>query len=330
MEYCSWKSLEKRLPEVPDDKIHPLLKQLVFAVQFLNTTGFVHRDIKPANIVVSDDYEHLKLLDFGVMRRVAHDEGSGTDGYRFIATAQYSPPEFLAREEAPGESGFDAINVYQVGAVLHDLITKAPLFGEEKATKNKFKLFKAVTSKVPRVVSAAVPSRLIALCHAALDKDPAVRARSVSLRDFLVDADDLDSLRRRLSRGISGRQPPSGQPTLAVWHSRVSSWGRDAAQLEAQTLGPVTMKSERLLNGRRWRLDFAAATAPIYLDLVRVENGLAVHVAGASEYGPPILLIDDSGPNLPETGIAGALAAEYLYALDRAQASPTPGTEDTA
>jgi hypothetical protein len=321
MEYCPWKSLEKRLSDVPDEKIHSLLKQLVGAVQFLDSKGLVHRDIKPANIVVSDDFEQLKLLDFGVMRRVAHDEGSGTDAHKFIATAQYSPPEFLAREEVPGAAGFSAINVYQVGAVLHDLITKTALFGEEKSTKNKFKLFKAVTERRPRVVSASVPPRLIALCLAALDKDPVVRVSSVKLEDFLADADDLDALRRRVARGGADKIPTAA-PTLAYWKPRVRSWGKEAAQLEAVTLGAVAMKAHSLPGGQRWQLDFAGAAAPIFVDLVSVNDGFAVHVLSGPDVdrGPAVFVIGADGPDLPEAGIPGALAARYLYALDLALA----------
>lgn len=319
MEFCPWKSLEKRLAGVPDEKVHLLLKQLVNAVKFLDAKGLVHRDIKPANIVVSDDFENLKLLDFGVIRRIAYDEGSGTEGYKFIATAQYSPPEFLGREECRGEAGFDAINLYQIGAVLHDLITKAAIFAEEKATKNKFILFKAVTEKYPRVMNASVSPRLIALCLAALDKNPKSRAASVKIDDFLADADDVQTLRRRLTRS-GANEVLVLQPTLAVWRPKVDSWGRRAAQLEAEALGAVTMKPEKLVNGHRWKLDFESARASIYLDLLAVEGGLAVHVLSFpdEDRGAPTLVIDAQGPNLPETGIPGALAARYLYALDLA------------
>lgn len=322
MEFCPWKSLEKRLAEVPDDKVHALIKQLVAAVKFLDGRGLVHRDIKPANIVVSDDFERLKLLDFGVMRRVAHDEGSGTDGHQFIATAQYSPPEFLSREEAPGEKGFAAINVYQVGAVLHDLITKSALFAEEKATKNKFKLFKAVTERRPRVVSASVPPRLIALCLASLDKDPGARAASVQLDDFLADADDLQALRRRVARP-GAPAIAAGPPPLAAWRNKVRSWGMEAAQLEKDTLGAVTMRIRPLQRGHRWQIDFAAAGAPIFLDLLATDQGLAGYVLAEAEAerGAPIFLITQDGPDLPESGIPGALSAQYLYALDMALAA---------
>ncbi|WFP74741.1 protein kinase [Mesorhizobium sp. WSM4906] len=317
MEFCPWKSLERRLEDVPDNKVHHLVKQLVQAVNFLDAKGLVHRDIKPANIVVSDDFDHLKLLDFGVVRRIAYDEGNGTDGNKFIATAQYSPPEFLSRDEAPGETGFRAINLYQVGAVLHDLITKAPIFAEEKATKNKFKLFKAVTEKRPRVVSASVPPRLIALCLAALEKDPTIRAAGVQLDDFLADADHLDALRRRVGRGRRG-EAVAASPSIAVWSKKVRSWGMEAAKLESDTLGAVTMKEQRASQGVRWQLNFASADVPIYLDLARIDDGLSVRVISApeTEGTPAVLTIYADGPDLPETGIPGVLAAQYLYALD--------------
>jgi|GEM_PF-1780884 len=322
MEFCPWKSLERQLGNVPDENIHSLLKQLTKAVQFLDSKGLVHRDIKPANIVVSDDFQHLKLLDFGVMRRVAHDEGSGTDVYKFIATAQYSPPEFLSRDEAPNETGFSAINIYQIGAVLHDLITKTPIFGEEKATKNKFKLFKAVTEKPPRVISASVPPRLIALCVAALHKNPAIRTNSVKLEDFLSDVDDVETLRRRISQAKLTKTP-TAIPTLSVWERKVDSWGRSAAKLEAETLGAFTMRQERTPDGRRWRLSFGAASAPIFLEMIRVEGGFAIHVASSenADRGVPVFLISADGASLPEAGISSALAAQYLFALDQALAN---------
>ncbi|MER8902774.1 protein kinase [Mesorhizobium sp. M0772] len=330
MEFCPWKSLEKRLAEVPDDKIHDLLKQLVSAVKFLDDKGLVHRDIKPANIVASDDFNHLKLLDFGVMRKIAYDEGSGTDGNKFIATAQYSPPEFLLRDEIPGELGFRAINLYQVGAVLHDLITKTPIFAEEKATKNKFKLFKAVTEKRPRVISASVQPRLIALCLAALEKDPNIRAASVQLDDFLADADDLDALRRRIGRGGRG-EAARANPSIAAWKKRVRSWGLQAAQLESEPLGAVTMKEQETARGICWRLSFVSVEVPIYLDLARTDYGLAVRVIDVpdADHVPAVLKIYSEGPDLPEAGIPDVLAGQYLYTLDIALTAQATSTSVT-
>ncbi|MGM4990370.1 protein kinase domain-containing protein [Tardiphaga sp. 841_E9_N1_2] len=88
MEMCPWPNLEKCAPDIPDSNVEDLLRQLVEGVQFLHTRGLVHRDIKPANIVVDPAYQHLKLLDLGVLRQIAHTEGNGTDQEeqrRFVA-----------------------------------------------------------------------------------------------------------------------------------------------------------------------------------------------------------------------------------------------------
>ena len=188
MELCPWQTLDVVLPQIPNNQVQSLLSQLVDAVLFLDSKQLVHRDIKPANIAISPQFEHLKLLDLGVLRRIGPEEGNGTDAEektRFIATAQYSPPEYLTREEAGGESGFRGLNIYQVGAVLHDLIMRKPIFAEEAATLNRYILYKAITTKRPLIVNPELPARLITLCKASLEKNPRERLAKVKLQDFL-------------------------------------------------------------------------------------------------------------------------------------------------
>ncbi len=324
MEFCPWPSLEKRLADVPDSKVHQLLKQLTEAVLFLENRGYVHRDIKPANIAVSGDYKSLKLLDLGVLRRVGPEEGSGTDGRKFIATAQYSPPEFLSREEHPGAAGFNAINIYQIGAVLHDLIMKAPLFGEEAATKNKFILYKAVTEKRPRIANTSVPVRLIALCASALAKDASARTQSVTLQDFLAEADSPDVLRRRL-----GRAAPSSAaalPSLAVWGPRLRAWVRTAARKERDTLGASTVSTAPLPGGLKWAVAFTEAHSPVFVEARPSATGFSVFVVSSTEppVGTVVFEVGVNGSDLPEADIPDALAVQYLYALDLALAADKP------
>lgn len=321
MEFCPWPSLEKQIASVPDDQVHSVIKQVVQAVKFLDEKGYVHRDIKPANIVVSADYKSVKLLDLGVLRKVSPDEGSGTDDRKFIATAQYSPPEFLSREELPGARGFQAINVYQVGAVLHDMIMKVPLFGEEAATRNKFILFKAVTEKTPRVVNSNVPVRLVTLCRAALQKDPEARVSSATLDDFLADADCADALRRRIRGG--GQVNVVQAPSLVVYAPQVRSWVGAAARLERETLGAAIIRTVPSDRGARWSVKFANAGSTVLVDL-RVGGGkLSIQVV--SETDPPVasvvVEIGPDGPDLEPSDIPGAIAVQLLYALDLALAA---------
>lgn len=142
MEFVDWPQLAKRLQEVPDEAIVPLIGQLVDAVRYLEGLNIVHRDIKPENIHVSPDFMSLKLLDLGVAREFdSPDESEAaitdTGGRRpFLATAQYSSPDYLFRLDEPTAKLWRGLNFYQVGAVLHDLIKKEALFQHEVAIGN--------------------------------------------------------------------------------------------------------------------------------------------------------------------------------------------------
>jgi eukaryotic-like serine/threonine-protein kinase len=206
MEYFRGNELKKVVGRVPDAAVGPLIGQLVAAVRFLEGFGLVHRDIKPENILVSEDFAQLKLLDLGVVREISSDEDriDGTDqGERrpFIATAQYSSPEYLFRLEAPSQDTWKALTLYQVGGVLHDLVCKRALFDRAVAADNKYALAMAVLSEAPSFEGAsAAVAEWSALAVRCLAKQSAVRLKTVDWRDFDgVAASVADRLKRALA-----------------------------------------------------------------------------------------------------------------------------------
>jgi eukaryotic-like serine/threonine-protein kinase len=197
MEFVEYPQLKAVLKDVPDEKIGTLIAQLVEAIRFLEGMNIVHRDIKPENIHVSEDFNHLKLIDLGVVREISRkeddeDSPDSTDhGHRrqFIATAQYSSPEYLFRLDEPSPEMWKALSIYQAGAVLYDLIAKEPLFRTEVEMGNKFLVARAVLTKTPHFADAD-PKRLIAakaLAQRCLTKDPSARLAMVSWDDFLLE-----------------------------------------------------------------------------------------------------------------------------------------------
>lgn len=218
MEFIEWPQLKKVIGEVPEPRVSTIIQELVTAVIFLEKLGIVHRDIKPENIHVSLDFNKLKLLDLGVARGIdpqEEDSGDGTDqGHArpFIATAQYSSPEYLFRLDEPSPILWKALNLYQVGAVLHDLINKRPLFQDEVDKQNRWLVARAVLDKTPTFPDAD-PSRLArqkALASRCLIKDGAIRLQIASWTDFNFEAsaDGLSSLHAMLtkSKGTAGAQ----------------------------------------------------------------------------------------------------------------------------
>ena len=211
MEFVPWPQLTEKLPTLPDSAIVPLILQLVDAVKFLETLNIVHRDIKPENIHVSEDFSLLKLLDLGVAREFElpdSEDAAITDhgnSRPFLATAQYSSPEYLFRLDAPTKRLWSGLNFYQLGAVLHDLITKKPLFDHEMQLGNRWLVARAVLTKTPAFTDSN-PNRLLqlkVLSTQCLVKDLNTRLQLVGWDDFILEGsrNPLTALRARLQKG---------------------------------------------------------------------------------------------------------------------------------
>lgn len=225
MEYIEWPQLTKTLAAVPDSAIVPLISQLVESVRFLDSLNIVHRDIKPENIHVSPDFKHLKLLDLGVVREFDSLDASDacvTDHSNqrpFLATAQYSSPEYLFRLDEPTSKLWRGLNIYQVGAVLHDLIKKEPLFQHEMSLGNRWLVARAVLTKQPSFADP-VPNRLLtlkALASRCLIKDLDTRLAVVGWEDFVLEGttDPVSALRGRLAKGALTNRRGAGESSAA-------------------------------------------------------------------------------------------------------------------
>jgi serine/threonine-protein kinase len=88
---------------------------------FMHRNGVVHRDIKPSNIMVSVAGT-VKVTDFGIARLVDEETGLTRFGGG-IGTLHYMAPELIKS----GEVSF-AIDIYSLGATLHELLSGTPPF----------------------------------------------------------------------------------------------------------------------------------------------------------------------------------------------------------
>lgn len=259
MEYIEWPQLTKKLAEVPDSAIVPLISQLVEAVRFLDSLNIVHRDIKPENIHVSPDFKYLKLLDLGVVREFDSPDASDacvTDHGNqrpFLATAQYSSPEYLFRLDEPTAKLWRGLNIYQIGAVLHDLIKKEPLFKHEMSLGNRWLVARAVLAKQPSFADP-IPNRLLALkalSSRCLIKDLDTRLAVVGWEDFVLEgaSDPVSALRGRLAKGAIKNRRGAGESSAArLEFERTEFMKRFSDRIRAELIHicgaqlPLTMK----------------------------------------------------------------------------------------
>jgi serine/threonine protein kinase len=210
MEFLPWKNLADALKEIPIGRERQIISQVAAGARFLDRLGICHRDIKPENIVIDPDFKTCKLLDLGVIK--PHSDRAipyGPRGGTFLGTLRYSPPEFLLGEVDDSAIGWRAVTFYQLGAVLHDLIMRRPLFAEYE---NPFgRLVVAVKETKPEIESAAVSPAIVELARDCLVKAASTRLRLVNWKRFEREPSTTDvvaafqsRINRRVAKAESG------------------------------------------------------------------------------------------------------------------------------
>jgi len=261
--------LSRVLSSVARTNIKALVEQLARAARQLEDWGLTHRDIKPDNIHVTDEAQSsLTLLDFGVLKPHGDDSATRQQASKaFVGTHQYSPPEMIHGREEDSLNGWRAITFYQIGAVLHDLIARRPIF--ESATVRHADLVAAIDNVDVVVTADDVDPRLCNLATRCLLKDPRARLELVRWEDFMFSEQEAQrpSLRARkdallrqleLGRALNPVDPIEDGETRRLREVRLSTLVRSARTQFDQALAELG----GLMPPRTTRLDGGAHPDP--------------------------------------------------------------------
>ncbi|MEQ8765746.1 MAG: serine/threonine-protein kinase [Planctomycetota bacterium] len=157
-----------------------VVERICEAVAFAHAHGVIHRDLKPENVMVGAFGEVL-VLDWGVAKVLGEEEapapsasGDRAEGEGTLPGTILGTPGFMAPEQARGQvDRVDArSDVYAIGAILHDLLTRAHRSG------NRPPGLAWTAPEDPRQLNPEVPRRLAAICQRALAEDPCERYES--------------------------------------------------------------------------------------------------------------------------------------------------------
>jgi tetratricopeptide (TPR) repeat protein len=214
-ELVDGRSLDQLLTQgvVSPERVVDLGIQLAEALAAAHSLGIVHRDIKPSNLMVGGG-DRLKVLDFGVAKRVGWVGEPGEDDKTLTCTAHgavVGTPAYMAPEQIAGGGADARTDVHGAGCVLYQMLCGLAPFGEGPPSEVMRRVI--ATSPAPlRTVRADVPRRLADVVEKALAKKPGDRYQTADeLADALRAASNETGIRRAL-----GMVRLKASPRLAV------------------------------------------------------------------------------------------------------------------
>src|SRR5713226_6046595 len=114
--------------------------QVATALSYAHEKGIVHRDIKPENVMIRSD-GYVKVLDFGIAKLTEEFAGaSSTEAPTRlkVETAEgvvMGTATYMSPEQAKGRKVDARTDLWSLGAVLYEMITRQVPFAGETPTE---------------------------------------------------------------------------------------------------------------------------------------------------------------------------------------------------
>jgi serine/threonine protein kinase len=138
------------------------------ALEHAHSNNVIHRDIKPANLMLPDS-GGVKVADFGLARALSSESGLTMTG------AIMGTPDYMAPEQAQGESVGPLADIYSLGATLYHLFVGRPPF---QGASPMAVALQHVTNRVvvpEEMVKDETSQALTRVIHELTQKDPKKR-----------------------------------------------------------------------------------------------------------------------------------------------------------
>jgi serine/threonine protein kinase len=308
MQFVKGTTLAELLADVGVPSLATLLSwadQISAAVGFAHARGVIHRDLKPANLMVTEEGA-IKVLDFGIAKI---ENTSLTLTGLVIGT-----PGYMAPEQITGKKVDHRADIFSLGAVFYELLTRERPFAGDIATV----LYKIVNEDpvAPSLINPAIPGGIDAVIRKALAKDPKDRFQTCEeMRQAFLE----QSVRAPLSppatvsaEKVVGDRPPT--PATA----------RRASQLEEAPprIWPrlILISALLLIAAASWALYIRSQTGAFPPLVVKLESKIRALTSGTGklrEYSTQVPRraadehsIAPARPQNPETADAPAAVSQ--------------------
>jgi eukaryotic-like serine/threonine-protein kinase len=192
--------IRTRAPFTPGDALR-WTDEVLDTLDAAHKAGIIHRDIKPSNLFLCDSGHgrpYVKLLDFGIAKLSSFKGGKQVGE----ASAVVGTPDYMAPEQARAKTISGATDLYAVGCVLFELLTRERVF----EGLNPVDMMFAHVQKNPRApssVQVGIPREVDQFVLKLLKKDPEERPRNA-----LAAREEVHLLLRKLNEAPT-LPPPS-------------------------------------------------------------------------------------------------------------------------
>ena len=186
-------------PKLPLERVVKFATQLAGALAAAHAEDVVHRDLKPQNILV-DKSDQVYISDFGLAKSFAEGAVGMTQTGAFLGTPRYMSPEQVEGKPTDGRS-----DLYAYGLILYEMVTGDVPFVGDSSLAVMYQRIKE-RPKNPKLLNPSVPNWLVQIIMRCLEKDPADRYQNAY--EILADlnAAQLPSGSRSISRSGSSIQ----------------------------------------------------------------------------------------------------------------------------
>ena len=214
-----------------------IMVQMARGMGYLHEQGIVHRDLKSSNILVTpsevkylrhEGYAHVKLMDFGLAKRMAHDLTNPTR--EMMGTSRWRAPEAFGKDRPIDWKKADA---YSFAMACSEILTGEIPFNSTLLSE----LYTRITSGERPELPSSCPKALDALLRRCWDSDPSARPCFTQITEALVAVKN-DLLKFRWD-GCTDRTEIAVQSKSGLRILKCASLSPDAAARRIQNLGIV-------------------------------------------------------------------------------------------
>jgi eukaryotic-like serine/threonine-protein kinase len=187
MEYVDGHDLHYLLTNewpLSEPRIIRIVSQVLSALADAHSAGVIHRDLKPENVMVEPrrggESDVVKVLDFGIAKIVDTAEaGPALTRAGFVC----GTPEYMSPEQAKGAPLDARSDLYSVGVLLFQLVTRRLPFEADTAIGYATKHLSEPPPPPSRLRPGGCSPEMEQLILRALSKDP--KARPQTAEEFL-------------------------------------------------------------------------------------------------------------------------------------------------